>query len=111
MPFFGFHLVPTHWLRHLTVSIENLHKQGATIMSKLDDIQAEADQIRDGVTTLITKVNDEAAKIADLTAQLGNAAGDQAKIDAISAELTDTVGKLQAATADATPPDAGTISA
>lgn len=72
-------------------------------MSSLEDLKAEADQIRDGVTTLIAKVNDEATKIANLTAQLASAGGDQTKIDAISAELTDTVTALQAATTAATP--------
>lgn len=82
-----------------------------TEMAKLDDIQAEADQIRDGVTALIDKVNAEAATIADLQTQLAAAGNDPAKVDAISAELAEAVTRLQTATAVATPPEPGTVTA
>lgn len=92
-------------LESLQASATNTNHRIHQIMATLEDIQAEADQIRDGVTTLISKVNDEATKIADLTAQLAAAGGDKDKVDAISAELTTTVAALQAATAEATPPE------
>ena len=92
--------------RLLASVIHRLDHMENRIMSTLDDIKAEADAIRDGVTKLIAAVNDEAAKIADLTAQLAAAAADPAKIDAIASELGDTVTALNAATAAAVPPPA-----
>jgi len=75
-----------------------------TIMASLADVQAEADQLRDLSTTLISTVNTEAANIASLQTQLAaaNASGNQAAIDAISTELAATVSNLQAATSTAT---------
>lgn len=78
----------------------------AKIMSTLADIQASADQLRDLSATLITSVQTEAASIADLQARLAAVSSPdptvQTQIDAIAAELSTTVGNLQAATTSAT---------
>ena len=85
-----------YWMREVVntllaikAGIDNLNEKGDQIMASLDDIQVALDKLVADVTAAI-------ADIKDLAAQLAAAAGDPAKIQAITDEINATATALEA---------------